>query len=428
MTGAILGWVIVAILGFFCLWPVLCMAFAWSWYAWRSRHPYAAARELPKVNVILSLRGADPSLEACLTGLLAQDYPAYAVHIVIDSAADPAWQVMSKVLARGHAPHIQVDVAVREEQDERCGLKLSAQRQVLKRLDDRNAVVVFIDADTAPAANWLRAMVAPLADPKVGIASGVRWSAPVDRNSGTLTRFVFNAYGFSQMLIYRIPWGGSLAIRADVLREAGLVDRWSRCLCEDTSSYGPVRKLGLRVAFVPAATQVSCESIDLAGSNYFMLRQIVCVRLHHVFWRRLFAVAIATAVAVVLCGLLASLGIVGAVVLLSGAKTELWKLTAFAAFPALGWAGAVGLVAIADRLVRRLAAEPPHTIRFADLVWATPLALYNTAYATIAAPLTRSIDWRGITYDIEDADQIRMRAFQPYRTANGERDATSSLL
>ena len=65
-------------------------------------------------------------------------------------------------------------------------------------------------------------------------------------------------------------------------------------------------------------------------------------------------------------GLLASLGIVGAVVLLSGAKTELWKLTAFAAFPALGWAGAVGLVAIADRLVRRLAAEPPHTIRFAD--------------------------------------------------------------
>ncbi len=102
--------------------------------------------------------------------------------------------------------------------------------------------------------------------------------------------------------------------------------------------------------------------------------------------------------------------------LLSGAKTELWKLTAFATFPALGWAGAVGMVAIADRLVRRL---PPcrRTIGFADLVWATPLALYNTAYATIAAPLTRSIDWRGITYDIEDADQIRMRAFQPYRAA-----------
>ncbi len=143
------------------------MAFAWSWYAWRSRHPYAAARELPKVNVILSLRGADPSLEACLTGLLAQDYPAYAVHIVIDSAADPAWQVVSKVLARVMRRISPVDVAVREEQDERCGLKLSAQRQVLKRLDDRNAVMVF-STRTPPGRELAGAMVAPLADPKVG--------------------------------------------------------------------------------------------------------------------------------------------------------------------------------------------------------------------------------------------------------------------
>ena len=253
------------------------MAFAWSWYAWRSRHPYAAARELPKVNVILSLRGADPSLEACLTGLLAQDYPAYAVHIVIDSAADPAWQVMSKVLARGHAPHIQVDVAVREEQDERCGLKLSAQRQVLKRLDDRNAVVVFIDADTAPAANWLRAMVAPLADRKVGIASGVarrRPSTAIGASRASLRRL-----RFLSDVDHRTP--GAARLRLDVLREPG----WSivePLPIEDTSSYGPVRNWACGSPLA-AATQAGASRWTLPV-ELFHARQIVCVRLHHVFW------------------------------------------------------------------------------------------------------------------------------------------------
>ena len=46
--------------------------------------------------MILSLRGADPSLEACVKGLLAQDYPAYRAHIVIDSAEDPAQAVIAR--------------------------------------------------------------------------------------------------------------------------------------------------------------------------------------------------------------------------------------------------------------------------------------------------------------------------------------------
>ena len=59
----------------------------------------------------LPLRGADPSLEACLEGLLAQDYPAYRVHIVIDSAEDPAQAVVARILAeagpRAAAVHVE---------------------------------------------------------------------------------------------------------------------------------------------------------------------------------------------------------------------------------------------------------------------------------------------------------------------------------
>jgi cellulose synthase/poly-beta-1,6-N-acetylglucosamine synthase-like glycosyltransferase len=152
------AWAIVlAILAFFTLLPVAAMALAWWRFAWRLRHPYPAPQRLPEVAVVLPLRGADPSLEACLAGVLAQDYPAYQVHIVVDSAEDPAHAVVANVLARGHALNATVHVDIRRDWSERCSLKLSAQRQVLTRLDEAVALVMFLDADSVPSAGWLRA-------------------------------------------------------------------------------------------------------------------------------------------------------------------------------------------------------------------------------------------------------------------------------
>jgi cellulose synthase/poly-beta-1,6-N-acetylglucosamine synthase-like glycosyltransferase len=239
---------VTAILAFFTLLPIAAMALAWSYYAWRCRHPWPAPPAPPEVAVILPLRGADPLLESCLAGVLAQDYPAYQVHIVIDSAQDSSQAMVARVLARGHARNAQVHVGILREPSERCSLKLSAQRQVLTALDDAVAVVAFLDADSVPSANWLRAMVAPFADPRIGAATGIRWSAPADAGLGTLVRYVFNALSFPQRFLYRIPWGGSLAVRKSALREAGLLDHWSRCFCEDTSAYGPLRAAGFRLA------------------------------------------------------------------------------------------------------------------------------------------------------------------------------------
>jgi hypothetical protein len=423
------GWVgVAAILAVFTLFPVAGMVWAWSYYAWRSRHPYPTPHRLPKVAVIVPLRGADPFLEACLSGLLAQDYPAYTVHIVIDSAEDPAQAVVTRVLARGYALQVSVDVKVRREHNDHCSLKLSAQRQALMKLYDAVELVAFLDADSIPAANWLRAMIAPFTDPRVGAASGVRWSAPVDRGWGTLARYVLNALSFPQMYLYRIPWGGSLAVRKRLLHEAGLLDYWSRCLSEDTSTYGPIRALGLRLAYVPAATQLNSEAIDLAGAYYFMLRQLVCVRLHHVFWPLMLAANVATMLSFLVCCVLATVGVVGAGLALCGLTTQLWQLTALAIIPVLYVAGVIAMLMIAERLVCRVVAPPPRTLGFPKLAWGILLALYQSTYAMFATPLTHAIEWRGITYDIRGRDRILMRTYRPYRGTGTEPVATRSVL
>jgi len=423
------GWIsLAAVLTVLTLFPVAGMVLAWSYYAWRSRHPYPLPDSLPEVAVILPLRGADPSLEACLSGVLAQDYPAYTVHIVLDSAEDPAWAVVTRVLARGHGPQVSVNVDLRKECNEHCSLKLSAQRQVLMQLDDAIEVIAFLDADSIPATNWLRAMTAPFTDPRVGAATGIRWSTPVDHGWGTLARYVLNGLSFPQMYLYRIPWGGSLAVRKRALHQAGLLDYWSRCLSEDTSTYGPIRALGLRLAYVPTATQVNSEAIDLAGAYYFLLRQLVCVRLHHVYWPLLLAANVATMLSFLACCLLATVGVVGAGLALFGSPTQLWQLTALAIIPVLYVAGAIAMLMIGERLVRRVGAAPTRTLGFRKLALGISLALCQSTYAMFTAPLTRAIEWRGVTYDIRGRDRILMRAYQPYRGAGTEPVATRSVL
>ena len=424
-----MGWLGVAgVLAVFTLFPIAGMVLAWGHYAWRSRHPHPAPRRLPAVAVILPLRGADPSLEACLSGVLAQNYPAYAVRIVVDSAEDPAHAIVRRILARGHAPQANVSVDVRRELSERCSLKLSAQRQALLQLDDTVEVVAFLDADSIPAADWLRAMVAPFADPRVGATSGIRWFTPVDRGHGTLARYVLNAISFPQMFLYRIPWGGSLAVRKRALQEAGLIDYWRHCFCEDTSIYGPLRGLGLCLAYVPAATQLNGEAVSLAGAYHFILRQLICVRLHHVYWPLLLAANLAAMLSFIGCCVLAMIGIAGTGLASFGVATQSWKLTGLAVIPALYVAGAVAMLAIGERLVRRGAPAPRPVLRFTEFARGMSLALYQSTGAMFAAPFARAIEWRGIVYDIGGRDSVRMRAYRPYRGAVADSGATRSLL
>src|SRR5260370_1328737 len=68
------------------------------WWNWRFialylRPPVAPMIDdasLPRACILLPLRGTDPHLRQGLHQLLTQDYPNYALHIVVDSPDDPA--------------------------------------------------------------------------------------------------------------------------------------------------------------------------------------------------------------------------------------------------------------------------------------------------------------------------------------------------
>ena len=403
------------LLAFFMLFQVAEMLLAWSWYAWRGMHPApVSTTKLPNVAVILSLRGADPSLARCINAAMSQDYEPYTLHIIVDSSCDPAWAVVKAALAE-HTPSSQVRIHLRTELDCYRSLKLNAQRQVLTTLDDSTEVIAFLDADCIPSTTWLRHMITPLADERVGAATGIRWSAPLDRSWGTLALHVFNALAFPQMFLYRIPWGGSLAMRRTVLFQTGLLERWACSLGEDTSTYGVLRASGLRLAFVPGATQVNTETTDLQGAYYFMLRQLIAARVHHIHWPLMMTMTLAAIASVLICCILATAGIAAAVL----ANAQAWALTKFAIIPASYFTATVAALLIADVLVRRYGHAPPYFVSLPRLIVAVAIGIYEASYAMCTAPRIPMIEWRGITYDILGKNRIHMRAYRPYPNSDG---------
>ena len=401
---------------------VLLVPVVWAWRfacLFRPRPMKRLAdKDLPSAAVVLSLRGADPSLRDCLNGLLAQDYPEYSVWIIVDSREDPAWDALHVLLA-GQALSVPVRIQVLHAPRPTCSLKMSALLQAAAAIGPTSHVLALIDADVAPASDWLRSLVTPLLAPDVGATTGIRWYTPETHNWGTLVRYLWNAVANTQMAALGIPWGGSLAFRLDVIRRAGLLDEWSHCFCEDTSSARALWKLRLRVQVVANATAVSRETIELSAAVSFIRRQLVCSRLHHPSWPIILVTGWATAFALVVTPAF------GMIAFTSGAI----DVAATAIFLVIAHvAGVATPLLLMERRLRngRGGAMPAFALSWRSIL-AIPFAHAIHIGCLCTAALTRRIDWRGITYELGDRGEVHLLQYHTYRCQPAATDVNASV-
>jgi hypothetical protein len=365
--------------------------------------PAACESERPHVVVVLPIRGADPSLAACLRGLLNQDYPRYELRIIIDSPEDPAWSLVHEL---AHGPHVQVGAL--HARRETCSLKTSALLQAISSLDKSCQVVALIDADVVPYRSWLRDLVLPLLNPQVGATTGIRWFMPRTATWGSLVRYLWNAAASVQMYALHIPWGGSLALRVDLFRRSDLLQKWAVSLWEDTGCYRTIRDLGLQLRFVPAATMINQETTDLKSCFRFIRRQMLNVRLYHGSWPAILANGFATALALTTSLTLTAIGLAtgdraAAALLLDGLL--------------LYGAGMAVCLVLVERHIQRLAHE--RGAAKVPISWkalcALPLAHVVYFACLASACVLGKVRWRGITYEFEGPWTVRMRRYRPYR-------------
>lgn len=379
-------------------------------------------QELPKTAIILCLRGADPYLAKCLRSLFKQNYPNYDIKLIVDSEEDPAWKIATTTVAEEKASNVEIQ-ALRERR-KNCTLKCSSLVQALCGLDKTYKVVALVDADTVVHSNWLRELVSPLSDDTVAATTGNRWYLPKGKYWGTLVRYIWNTSAVVQMFLYGIPWGGTLAIKTEVIQETGLLEKWKHSYTDDTMISQVMQKHGYKVKFVPSLLIVNREETNLPRLLPWMRRQLFISRLYHPLWLAVVGDSILT---IVLPNIVLALFFIA---FISGqVQAAILALVGYCSY----LVGLLGIVLILEKSVRQVISKRGEVIaRFnKNTIWTiligTPFTQWVCFIVLVSSYWMPTVSWRGVNYRIKGPFKIRMMEYRPYKWVDQPIDPKISL-
>lgn len=356
----------------------------------------------PFVSVIAPCRGLEDGLRENLSALFAQDYPAYEIIFVTDEAEDPSLKVIQKLInseaEKNHA-RLSTNVVIAGPAVE-SGQKVHNLRVAVQETDPRSEVLVFVDSDARPNSNWLRSLVAPLADEEIGAASGYRWFIAANGRFAAQLQSVWNASiasALGERSDRNFCWGGSTAIRRTTFDRLQIRERWVGTVSDDFTMTRVLQQAKLPIHFVPACLVASFANSTVSNLFEFTNRQLKITRVYAphlwrplligsllfcaVFFGGLFLVAARAALG--LPYVLPSVMIL--VIYVLGAAKAYIRLRAV-------------MIPISSQKSELAKSLPVHL-----LLWPIASALY--LLNAIIAGFSRRIRWRAITYELKSATE-----------------------
>jgi cellulose synthase/poly-beta-1,6-N-acetylglucosamine synthase-like glycosyltransferase len=373
---------------------------AWRGYVRRRLHREAGFFT-PLTAVLCPCKGMEPGLEENLLSLTNFDYPNYEVFFILASANDSAYSTARRVAEKSRVKaHVVVAGA-----PEFCSEKVNNLRAGVAQLGEDFDVIAFADSDGCPGRSWLRRLVAPLGDTRIGATTTMRWFLPMRGNFATALLAAWNA-PILTMLSEKGPnfcWGGGTAIRRSTFEQIGALEEWRNSASDDYSLTRALELAGLSIVFVPESLTPSYVETDFPGLWQFTNRQMLVTRVYaHKMW------ATAGATHLLYCLTLA----LGAYVTAENATKGLpaFQLAILTFVPLLLAAIRSGI-----RLAGVIEALPSaqstvmarRQIYILFTVFIPFLYLVNFAMSA----LTRKMRWRGVRYELVSPNQTRVLGY-----------------
>ncbi len=356
----------------------------------------------PFCSVIAPCRGLDADLRENLSALFNQDFPRYEIVFAVDDEQDESVSIIKNLIESLSGVEKNVSAkffiagkAIDESQ------KVHNLRQAVLEVSGESEIFVFVDSDARPGEDWLRNLIAPLRDEKIGCATGYRWFVQRRGGFSTHLRSVWNASIASHLGANRAGnfcWGGSLAIRRETFERLNIGEKWRGTLSDDFAVTRQMKEANLPVYFVPqclTATVGDCRFRELLE---FSTRQMKITRVYAApFWTAsligsfLFTATFWTGAALLF--------------LLSG--WHFWlTLTFLSAIFALGSAKAWLRLTAVKLVLKDYETELNRQFLPHLTLWTISPILYF--YNCVRALLSRKIVWRGIEYELKSATETEI--------------------
>jgi cellulose synthase/poly-beta-1,6-N-acetylglucosamine synthase-like glycosyltransferase len=351
----------------------------------RKRAEYVADRlaqrneVLPPATVIVPVKGYDEGLRENLEALATLDYPDYELIVTAHSAGD---------IPPGVLPS-RVRVVLANGADSAASEKIQNLLAAVRASRKRTQVLAFADSDGRVTKGWLRALVAPLAEPGVGASTGYRWFLPDPPDFWSLLRSVWDAVAAGTLGAgdNRFVWGGATAIRKELFFDARVPEFWEDALTDDLTLSRAVHAADLSIAYAPGALTPCLE--HTTGPVFFpwIRRQMALTRLYapRLWWTALIA-------HIFYCGGMAA----SVIASIRGNRFAEWALIAQLS---------PGMLKGLNRATLAKAALPEYEAWFKRHSWVhaiwVPLATWVWLIALVSSGLARTIEWRGRRYALK---------------------------
>ncbi len=349
----------------------------------------------PRSVVIVAVKGPDREFEHFLTGLFAQDYPAfYRVIFAVESADDPAMALIQAYQAR--QPEQVSFVVAGASQDE--GQKTANLRAALTQITPADDVVVFADANIRPASDWLQRLVEPLVGGKADVVSGFSWVVIKNR---TLASYVLASMSAAVVTIPRLPllnaaWGGSTALTRERCEALNLGAAWKGTLSDDLHLTVLAQRAGYTIA---APREILLRSFIAADGFTNIVAEATR-------WLLLFRIYLPATFAIAMIGLtfIAAGWIVAFASLFTQRQEAATILLIALALMLLRTAGRALVVA---RLWGKAGLRENLGFFILD-PFIAPMAAILSAACGWFALFTKRTTWAGITYEITGPQRVRV--------------------
>jgi cellulose synthase/poly-beta-1,6-N-acetylglucosamine synthase-like glycosyltransferase len=350
----------------------------------------------PRTVLCVPCKGLDAAFEDNIASLFKQDYENYLLWFVVADKSDPAYDRLCELKDRLSADSKALDVQILVAGQGRSrSQKIHNLLHCYERISDEVEILAFADSDVCVRTDWLSHLVWPLRKGSNGAASGYRWFIPRKNDIASLALSAVNGkvaqlLGNSRL---NLAWGGSMAIRVDIFREAGLDEIWPRALSDDLSLSYAVRKAGMKIVYVPACLVASVESMTWCQLFEFGRRQFLITRVS----------AAATWWFALISSLYSVVGLwAGAVLAIYAATVRAENLALYAAVPILFLVGQYVRAILRQTMIGKLLEKDVPRMKYAMLadllacwVWSPLLLLF-----ILSSAFGRTITWRGIRYKL----------------------------
>ncbi len=188
----------------------------------------------PPVTVLKPLCGLEPGLRENLRSFCNQDYPGFQIVFGVADPDDPAAAVARDVMAEfpwGDFTLVAGGGA--------CGINRKVANLANMFPHATHELIVIADSDMRVGENYLRAVVEPFADPKVGAVTCLYSGTAAGGLPSTLGALFINDWFFPSVLValtfqrLRYCFGATMAVRRGALEAIGGFEELSAYLADD---------------------------------------------------------------------------------------------------------------------------------------------------------------------------------------------------